>query len=141
MTADEIRQVDKASIRIFAFCPLRFSFNGQRFVMCQEDAVYPCLVAARIASSTVTYPSTWLTCSPYLSCSRLGVQRLSPTWSPPKSTPPAAQVYDQAGNQAQSGPWSFTVVDDSAVSLGVTKYYYHGDLRAVHPASAARRGA
>jgi YD repeat-containing protein len=25
-----------------------------------------------------------------------------------------AQVYDQAGNQTQSGPWSFTVVDDSA---------------------------
>jgi hypothetical protein len=25
-----------------------------------------------------------------------------------------AQVYDQAGNQTQSGPWSFTIVDDSA---------------------------
>ncbi|MEJ2559729.1 MAG: Ig-like domain-containing protein, partial [Anaerolineae bacterium] len=37
-----------------------------------------------------------------------------------------AQVYDQAGNQTQSGPWSFTVVDDSAVSLGVTKYYTLG---------------
>jgi hypothetical protein len=50
-----------------------------------------------------------------------------------------AQVYDQAGNQTQSGPWSFTVVDDSAPSLGVTKYYYHGTQRAVRPASAARR--
>jgi hypothetical protein len=50
-----------------------------------------------------------------------------------------AQVYDQAGNQAQSGPWSFTVDDDSAVSLGVTKYYFHGSQRAVRPASAARR--
>jgi hypothetical protein len=50
-----------------------------------------------------------------------------------------AQVYDQAGNQAQSGPWSFTVVDDSAVSLGVTKYYMLGTQRAVRPASAARR--
>jgi RHS repeat-associated protein len=40
-----------------------------------------------------------------------------------------AQVYDQAGNQAQSGPWSFTVVDDSAVSLGVTKYYMLGSQR------------
>jgi hypothetical protein len=50
-----------------------------------------------------------------------------------------AQVYDQAGNQAQSGPWSFTVVDDSAPSLGVTKYYMPGSQRAVRPASAARR--
>jgi RHS repeat-associated protein len=40
-----------------------------------------------------------------------------------------AQVYDQAGNQTQSGPWSFTVVDDSAVSLGVTKYYMLGSQR------------
>jgi RHS repeat-associated protein len=40
-----------------------------------------------------------------------------------------AQVYDQAGNQAQSGPWSFTVFDNSAPSLGVTKYYYHGSQR------------
>jgi YD repeat-containing protein len=51
-----------------------------------------------------------------------------------------AQVYDQAGNQTQRGPWSFTVVDDSAVSLGVTKYYMMlGSQRAVRPASAARR--
>ncbi|MEJ2557885.1 MAG: Ig-like domain-containing protein, partial [Anaerolineae bacterium] len=50
-----------------------------------------------------------------------------------------AQVYDQAGNQTQSGPWSFTVVDDSAPSLGVTKYYMLGTQRAVRPASAARR--
>jgi RHS repeat-associated protein len=40
-----------------------------------------------------------------------------------------AQVYDQAGNQPQSGPWSFTVVDNAAPSLGITKYYYHGSQR------------
>jgi RHS repeat-associated protein len=34
-----------------------------------------------------------------------------------------AQVYDQAGNQTQSGPWSFTVSRGTAPSLGVTKYY------------------
>jgi hypothetical protein len=50
-----------------------------------------------------------------------------------------AQVYDQAGNQAQSGPWSFTVSRGTAPSLGVTKYYMLGTQRAVRPASAARR--
>jgi hypothetical protein len=48
------------------------------------------------------------------------------------------QVYDRAGNQAESGPWSFTVVRD-VPSLGVTKYYMFGSQRAVRPASAARR--
>ncbi len=32
-----------------------------------------------------------------------------------------AQIYDWAGNQAQTGPWTFTVDDGSAPSLGVTK--------------------
>jgi hypothetical protein len=50
-----------------------------------------------------------------------------------------AQVYDQAGNQTQSGPWSFTVSRGTAPSLGVTKYYMLGSQRAVRPASAARR--
>jgi hypothetical protein len=50
-----------------------------------------------------------------------------------------AQVYDQAGNQTQSGPWSFTVSRGTAPSLGVTKYYMLGTQRAVRPASAARR--
>jgi RHS repeat-associated protein len=40
-----------------------------------------------------------------------------------------AQVYDQAGNQAQSGPWSFTVSRGTAPSLGVTKYYMLGSKR------------
>jgi hypothetical protein len=40
-----------------------------------------------------------------------------------------AQVYDQAGNQAQSGPWSFTVSRGTAPSLGVTKYYMLGTQR------------
>jgi hypothetical protein len=40
-----------------------------------------------------------------------------------------AQVYDQAGNQAQSGPWSFTVSRGTAPSLGVTKYYMLGSQR------------
>jgi hypothetical protein len=45
-----------------------------------------------------------------------------------------AQAYDQAcaelrrsiGNQTQTGPWSFEIVDNAAPSLGVTQYYYHG---------------
>jgi RHS repeat-associated protein len=40
-----------------------------------------------------------------------------------------AQVYDQAGNQAQTGPWSFSVDTDVAPSLGVTKYYYFAAQR------------
>jgi RHS repeat-associated protein len=40
-----------------------------------------------------------------------------------------AQVYDQAGNQTQSGPWSFTVSRGTAPSLGVTKYYMLGSQR------------
>jgi RHS repeat-associated protein len=40
-----------------------------------------------------------------------------------------AQVYDRAGNQTQSGPWSFTVSRGTAPSLGVTKYYMLGSQR------------
>jgi hypothetical protein len=40
-----------------------------------------------------------------------------------------AQVYDRAGNQAQTGPWTFSVDTGVAPSLGVTKYYYFAAQR------------
>jgi hypothetical protein len=47
-----------------------------------------------------------------------------------------AQVYDQAGNQAQSGPWSFAVSRGTAPSLGITKYHtVSGNSPAVHERS------
>jgi hypothetical protein len=47
----------------------------------------------------------------------------------------SAEVYDQAGNQATSD-WSFEVVDNSAPSLGLTKYYYRSPrMGARQPAS------
>jgi len=38
------------------------------------------------------------------------------------------QTEDQVGNQAQTGPWTFSVDTGVAPSLGVTKYYYLGAI-------------
>jgi len=69
-----------------------------------------------------TTPSDWTTAAGY---DTLAVESGVPYYL-------RVQTEDQAGNQAETGPWTFSVDKGGAPSPGVTRYYYPGAPASPH---------